>query len=209
MVKPNTVLESFVTICERSPALPSDVTYSTIELDRAGEHSNVSLPVIEFKYNSVERDTSRNTEKVGVEYDDNDNPIGYIFTRWLTAEIKANIYTVAQSSYNSRRLRQQLDYVLYLYDSRSPRTARKPLPDPNNPSIALPDIDQVTVAGYEPAHSLGLSPALRDEQVSIEAQFTHELRTSELGIEYELVEEIDTPTDWVETKDDGSVELDR
>lgn len=203
MVRINTICESLVKVCNQSQQLPDDITYASVELDREGEHSNVSLPAIEFLY-SVDRITSRNTEKTGVETDDDGTPIGYIFTRWYDAEIEARIQSASQSRYTHRDIEEQFRDAFALYDSHTPISARKPLPDPNAPGEKLNGINYVSIGGHEHDNNFAVSPSLRTESVSIVVKFTHALLTSELGVEYDVLKNVETPKKWVETTDDGA-----
>jgi len=193
MVYLNTILESLITVCRRSERLPDAVTYASIELD-VEDHGNISPPVIEFTPTDVERDTSRNTELVGKEYDEDGREIGYRFTRWYTADVNAQVLTVSQAQYTHRELSQRLEEALAPYESSAPFQVCKSLPDPDGGDWALTDVDWLFVHGYQPDNDFTMSPSTREHSVPIEVGFTHELRTSELGIEYGRVEEVDLST---------------
>lgn len=188
MVQLDTILEGMVKACNQSTMLPDAVTYSTVVLDSGGDHSNVHPPVIEFSVNEIERDTSRNTERVGVETDSDGTEIGYIYTQWFDAIVEAEVLSVASTNYNHRELEQGLRNSLYQYDLHG---LNEQLPDPSDPSKPLRDVNWVSLGYTTPGSDFGMSPSVRTRTVSIDVGFTHEIRTSDYGIKYEEAEEID------------------
>jgi hypothetical protein len=204
MVYINTVLESLVVVCQSSDALSEHVTYATVEPDRQGAHSNVSLPLIEFIPESVERDTSRNTEYVGPECDEDGNQIGYKHQTWFTADVHAYVQSVDQSSHNHREIEQSLRDTLSLYDVRAGRTYKQYLPDPDNPTETLDGVNWLQLDGWERNSEFSMSPSLRTRDVQMDIAFQHTLCTSELGLEVDHIEDIDVTVDVV--TEDGSLE---
>lgn len=200
MVHADTILESIVVACRRSDSIPSDVTFATVELDAEGEHSNVSPPVIEFTVENIDRDVSRNTERVGIETDEAGDPIGYIFTRWFDMTITTEILTVAGTKFTHRGLDQDLRETLVIYDTNA---INEPLPDPNDPSKPLLDVNWFRVGEITPNNDFGMSPTVRGRTVTIDVGFTHEYRTSELGFEYDTIEDVEGVIESIElTADD-------
>lgn len=205
MVHLNEILEGLVRACKEANDLPPDVTYATVELDSSGEHSDVTPPVIEFSVDDIVRDRSRNTEMVGYEYNDDGHQDGYRFTQWFDATVTAEIISVAQTQYNHRELDRLLRQTLTRFDKHSPLTQQ--LPDPEDPNETLNDVGSIVVENSEPSHDFDMSPSVRTRQVGLVIDFVHEFKTSELGIEYNSLEEVEVPTDWVSTTDSGGIEL--
>jgi len=203
MVHLNTILESLVLACKQADQLPRAVTYATVELDGEGRHSDIEPPILEFSVESIDRDLSRNSETVGMEYDDDGNEIGYCFTQWFDAVIHVELFTVEATSFNHRELDRQLRRTLIQFDDpRSPLRFSRPygdntygqLPDPENPSESLDGVSWVVPTLSEPSHEFSMNPSTRTRQHTLEISFQHEYRTTELGIDYETVEDVSTPT---------------
>lgn len=202
MVHANTILESLITTCKADDVLPDDLTYATVELDETGQHSNVSPPVVEFSIDGIDRDRARNDETWGVATDDTGTEIGYIYTQWFDLEVTVTVLTVAGSSHNHRELDQALRQALYRYDIHGPS---EQLPDPDDPTTRLPDVNWLAIDETNPSHDFGRSPSVRTRQVGLDIGFTHEITTMDLGIEYDVVENVRTPTDAVASADDDDV----
>jgi hypothetical protein len=201
MVTANTILESFAYSCRQSDIVPNDVTFATVELDSEGEHSDVSLPVVEIFVTNIERSQERNTERVGVECDDAGNEIGYVYTQWFTLNARVMISTVPQTRHTHRDLDRAIRKSLYRHDSYGPRQA---LPDPNE-SGTLSDIDWVHVNEIRRDNDFSLSPSVRGRQFDVEIGFTHEITSSDLGIDYETVDDVRVTTDVVYDDDAGGI----
>lgn len=179
MVHVNTVLESLVTVCQQSDELPRAVTYSTVQLDEEGQHSNVSPPVIEFSVDQLDRDLSRNTERVGWIADADDNKIGYWFTAWYTATITADVLTVAGTRYTHRDLNRALERALLPYDNHY-RELDRELPDPESPSEPLENVSGVRLPGTQPNHDFSVSPSIRRRRQDIEVMFEDDINSVDL-----------------------------
>lgn len=201
MVTANTLLESLATTCRRSDAVPSDVTYATVELDAEGEHSDVSLPVVEFYITDIDRNRNRNTEVVGRELDDTGAEIGYVYEQWFDAYVSVDISTVPQTQLTHRELDQRVRRALYRHDTHGPG---EPLPKPNSTGV-LGDVAWIHTDEISRANDFGMSPSVRGRQIDLEIGFTHQLTSSDLGIEYETVENVSIPTGYV-LGDDNAVE---
>jgi len=191
MVHADTILESLVSACKDSPFLPGAVTYSTIVLDSGGDHSNVQPPVIEFSVELLEKDQSRNTEKVGVETDGGVK-IGYIYDEWFDLRIVAEVLTVAGTNYTHRELSQQLRKTLYQFDTHG---MAHPLPDPDTVNDTLDGISWVFLDTIEPDNDFALSPSIRTRQLSFQVGFTHQFRTSEFDIDHTVLDTIEIEID--------------
>lgn len=192
MVRADTILESLVIACKVSDLIPSDVTYSTVELDAEGEHSDVSLPIIEFQIERLERNRSRNTEKVGKEYNTNGTEIGYVYSTWFDLEITASVITAPQTSINQRDLHDVLETTLYKYDVHGPS---RMLPDPDAPVESLSGISWFVLDDTAPKHDFTSNPTIRGRQLKLDVAFTDTRTSSELGIEYETVDDVEVNVD--------------
>ncbi len=190
MVHPNTILESLKTVCASSSALPSSVTYATVELDAEGEHSNVSLPIIEFSIENIDRDTSRNTEKVGHEYDSDDNQIGYVYQSWFEMDVNASVVTASGGDVNHRDLDQTLRQVLVEYDDR---VIGNPLPDPSDTTVDLSGISEFRVGSIAPNHDFSMSPTMRGRVISLEIDYIHEYYTTDIVGAYDYLQDVQRP----------------
>lgn len=189
MTHADTILESLVTVCRDMDRISPNVTYSTIELDAEGEHSNVAPPIIEFTIDSIERTRNRNTEKVGVETDDNGNEIGYVFERWFDMIVVAEVFVVTQTTETHRGLEQDLRDTMYVYDKYG---MDRPLPDPSTQdNSVLGDVNWFVIIETEPENDFSMNPSIRTRTVEFEVGFSHEFRTTDLGIEYDQVESVD------------------
>lgn len=192
MVHPDDILESMVTACKQRSVLPHDVTYATVELDSGGRHSNVSPPVIEFKVDDIARDRSRNTEKVDTLTDDDGVETDYVWTQWWDMVVSAKVLSVAGTQYTHRELDQELQQSLYKFDAHGPG---RPLPHPDDPNEILHDVNWLVVNSREPANDFGMSPSVRSRDVTFNIGFTHELTSSDLGIEHDNVEDVSIDVD--------------
>lgn len=204
MVHADTVLESLITACKRSPFLPDAVTYSSIVLDSGGDHSNVTPPVIEFTVDIIQKDASRNTEKVGIETD-GDLEIGYIYEEWFDLRVTAEITTVAGTSYTHRGLSQKLRKTLYEYDTHG---IGNTLPDPNTTNTDLDDICWLFLDSIDSNTDFALSPSVRTRELSFEIGFTHEFRTSDFDTDITTLDQksVSFTAEQVE-HDDGTMSI--
>lgn len=203
MVHANEILEGLVEACKAHDDIPESVTFSTVELDSTGQHSNVSFPIIEFSIEEIERVESRNSEKWGIETDDSGTEIGYIFTEWFDMRVTATVMTAVGTQYTHRDLGQTLEQTLYRYDKLG---LDNNLPCPDEPGTLL-DVNWITLQGLNPDHSFGMSPSVRQRKLQLDIAFTHEIRTTDLGIEYDTLQNINSPTDAVDGSDDGVIDL--
>jgi len=187
MVQPNTLLESLVTTCRQFDALPAQVTYATVELDGDGEHSNVSLPLIEFTFDAKERNRRRNTERVGVTYNEDGSESGYIYEEWYDGRIIASVETVPQMDHTHRDLAEQLRKTLYRHDIHGPGVA---LPDPQHPTETITGVSEFVTDTVTPANDFGSSPTSRVQTLEIDVAFSHTYTSADLGIEYDVLRDI-------------------
>ncbi len=186
MVTADTILESLVKSCNQFPELPDTVTYTSVELDMDGNHSNVSLPIVEFYIEDIQRDQSRNTEKVGHTLDSEGDYDGYVYSQWFTMEVSVDIQTVPETNTTHRGLDQLVRKALYRHDNHGPA---KRLPKPQA-SGTLDDVSWVYVDNIQRSHDFALSPSVRGRSVALEIGFTHTLTSEELGIEHDTVKEV-------------------
>ena len=198
MVHLDTILEGLVEACNQSDVLPDAVTYSTVVLDSGGAHSNVSPPIIEFSVDSIDRLHNRNTEKVGKTFDDNGVQDGFRYTQWFDAIVTAEVFSVAETSYNHRELEQQLRKALYAYDKHGMNYS---LPDPASPSEHLNDVSKLSYRGATPDQNFNFQPSVRTRNVDIDVEFVHEITTKDLGITYETIEDVEFTIEDVDDSD--------
>jgi len=188
MVQPNEILEALATSCKQHTILPQAINYATVELDAAGEHSNVSLPLVEFRVDDIRRDESRNTDRVGVTVNDQGVETGYRYRLWFTMDVVVDVQTASGTSITHRELDQLVRKSLYRHDTHGPA---RPLPDPDTPTESLSGINWVVTSGTAPTHDFGLSPSVRSRQIRAEIGFEHEITSADLGIEYDAVKDVD------------------
>jgi hypothetical protein len=204
MVHADTILESLITACKQSNFLPESVTYSSIVLDSGGDHSDVTPPVIEFTVDVIEKDQSRNTEKVGVETDGGFE-IGYIYAEWFDLRVVAEITTVAGTKFTHRGLSQKLRKTLYQYDTHGMGDT---LPDPDDPNQPINDVDWLFLDSVDSSTDFALSPSVRTRELSFQVGFTTEFKTSEFDTDITVLgqKEISFTANTVEA-DDGTMEF--
>lgn len=188
MVHPNEILEGLKTACSSSDRLPDSVTYATVELDAESEHANVSLPIIEYKIEDIDRNLSRNTERVGVELDEAGNEIGEIYQSWFDMRVTASVITASRGEQNHRSLDQDLRDVLVLYDDH---TLGLSLPDPHGPSETLTGVSQFQVGKITPNHDFSTSPTMRARELTLYISFVHDYFTTDVHKEYEFVDDVE------------------
>ncbi len=186
MVRIDTILESFVIACRQSDKLPNAVTYSTILLDGEGDHSDVAPPIIEFTVDELERDRSRNTERVGVTYADNGDEEAYIYESWFRATVNAEVFTVASTEYTHRDLETSLQTTMYAYDAHG---LDQQLPDPVDTTSALTDVSWVVYEGTNRDHNFDFNPTARTRQTTFEVGFNHEFLSTDFT-EHDVLEAV-------------------
>lgn len=191
MVHPNEILEGLKETCTQSSFLPSTITYATVELDAESEHANVSLPIIEFTVDEIERDLSRNNERVGTEYDSNDNEIGYVYQGWFDMQVTASVITASRGEENHRDLDQRLRKTLAVHDDHK---LGRPLPDPASTGD-LTGISLFQVGNITPAHDFESSPTMRAREITLFIGFVHDYYTTELEGPYDFVEDVNVSVD--------------
>ena len=192
MVHPDTILESLVTSCKRHTAVPEQVSYATVELDAEGEHSNVSLPIIEFRIDDIRRSQSRNTDRVGKTIASDGTETGYQYSQWYEMDVVIAVQTAPQTSSSHRELDQLTRKSVYRHDTHGPGV---PLPDPDSVGDELNGITWVYTEGTSPTHDFGYSPSIRSRQIRLEVGFEHDLTSADLGIEYDTVEAVEPTVD--------------
>lgn len=188
MVQPNTLLESLATTCRQFDALPSQVTYATVELDGDGDHSNVSLPIVEFTFDALDRNRRRNTDRVGTTYNDDGSESGYIYAEWYDGRITVSVETVPQLDYTHRELAAKVRTALYRHDTHGTSLA---LPNPEQPTRSLAGVSEFVTDTVTPSNDFGSSPSRRAQTIEIDVGFEHEYTSAELGIEYDVLRDVD------------------
>lgn len=188
MVHPNTILESLAFSCQHNTVLPDQVSYATVELDGGGEHSDVSLPIVEFRITDIARDGSHNTDRHGVTRAPDGTETGYRYDSWYVMDVVVAVQTASQTSITHRELDQLTRQALFRHDQNGPN---KPLPDPNSVSETLNGISWVRVGGTSPEHEFALSPSIRSREIRLEIGFENERTSADLGIEHDVVEDVD------------------
>lgn len=191
MVHPNEILESLRVACNQADVLSEDITYSTVELDAQNEHANVPLPIVEFVVDYIDREETRNTEKIGTELDDDGNEIGYIYQSWFTMGVDANVLTASRGAGNHREIDQDLRNVLYQFDDHGMQ--RRP-PNPDNPSETLNGISHFAVSQIQSAHDFTKNPTLRARQIDLTISYVHTYYTTDIFGAYDYVEDVEKPT---------------
>lgn len=204
MVHAETVLTSIASAIRESGLMPPEITYSIVELDMQGEHSGTSLPVVELTRSNVERDRSRNTNKVADVLNENDNKIGYVYEDWYSMDVQCDVLTAAGDGHDSRDLVHTIDQSLNEYDSHR---MGHPLPDPDGGLLS--DVSSLYVDGLSPANDLSLSPALRRERLRLGCSFEHRFSTVDVVGEAEPITGVQTPTDGdINATSSEQIELD-
>ena len=180
MVHLDTILEGLRTSCNNATFLSDQITYATIVLDREGNHSDVTPPVVEFSVEEIQRDTSRNTEKNSPVFED-DQGYDQIYSRWWNATIAVEVLSVAGTDFTHRGIEQDLRKVLYQFDNHGPN---KQIPDPDDPEIGLDNVTELKLQSIEPQMDFNTSPSIRTRRLRIDTKFVHDLRATELGEEF-------------------------
>jgi hypothetical protein len=193
MVHLDTILEGLGTACNNATLLSDQITYATIVLDREGDHSDVTPPVVEFSVEEIQRDTSRNTEKNGPVVDDSGKQIDGLYSRWWNATIAVEVLSVAGTGFTHRGIEQDLRQVLYQFDNHGPN---KQIPNPcfgnsgedgcpENPDEHLENVTELKLQSIEPQMDFNTSPSIRTRRLRIDTKFVHDLRATDLGEEFD------------------------
>lgn len=181
MVHLDTILEGLRTACNNATLLSDQITYATIVLDREGDHSDITPPVVEFSIEEIQRDTSRNTEKNGPVVDDSGKQVDGLYSRWWNATIAVEVLSVAGTGFTHRGIEQDLRQVLYQFDNHGPN---KQIPDPDNPETGLENVTELKLQSVEPQMDFNTSPSIRTRRLRIDTKFVHDLRATDLGEEF-------------------------
>jgi hypothetical protein len=204
MVYAETVLRSIATVLVDAKQLPDDLTFATVELDQSGEHADVELPVVELTAETVDRNQSRNTERVGMVYDATNTPVGYEYAYSFDMRARMEILTAARSENDARELSQTIRFLLSEYDDHS---IGNPLPDPSDDGV-LDEVTEFVVGGRTTENDFSLSHALRREVFEIDCGFVHRFDETELVGERDVVTSVLTPgTDDVVQGDGADARL--
>jgi len=105
---------------DRDTRIPDRMSYIIHEADQEGQHSNVSLPLIEMVIENVSRDDRNNTTFSGFVYDSDGNQVGRRFeTKW-EMQLYMNLWTADGSDHNVSELGSVLHTVLFDHDELGP-----------------------------------------------------------------------------------------
>lgn len=204
MARPDTVLRSIKTAIKESGRLPASTTYSIFEIDENGGQSNLRPPIVEITTDTTIRSNPHNTDLVGEATDDNGNSIGRIFEAKFEMPFTMDVWTAEGGDYNPYEIGESIRYALYQYD----KTQRgDPLPNPDDPSVAMHDVDHFELGDGGVRNDLSMTPALRRWQNSGEVWFHERLNTAEEYGAESSVSIISTPGDGDIQASGGSLEL--
>jgi hypothetical protein len=181
MVHLDTILEGLRTACNNATLLSDQITYATIVLDREGDHSDITPPVVEFSVEEIQRDTSRNTEKNGPVVDNSGKQVDGLYSRWWNATIAVEILSVTGTDFTHRGIEQDLRQVLYRFDNHGPN---KQIPNPDDPKTGLENVTELKLQSVEPQMDFNTSPSIRTRRLRIDTKFVHDLRATDLGEEF-------------------------
>jgi hypothetical protein len=174
MVRPDTIAKSITTACKESGRFPTATSYSTFELDTTGGQSNVRPPVIEVTVIDSIRSRPHNTDFVCYTTDDDGNRTGRIYHALFELSLQIDVWTAEHDEFDPYELGQSVRQTLYRYDDHM---IDDPLPDPDDPSTPLGDIDRVAVNEGSVENDLTMTPALRRWRQTVEIWFHEEVRT--------------------------------
>lgn len=192
MVRPDTALESVVTALKESNRLPDATSYSIYEVDSDGGQSNLRPPIVEITTNDVVRSDPHNTDLVGMATDDAGNEIGRIYESNFEMPIQIDVWTAEGGQYDMHEIGEAVRYALYQYDDRQ---RGKPLPDPDDPTRSLADIERFTISDGGIRNDLSMTPALRRWRQTGDVWFHERVNTAaEYGPE-PYVANVITPKD--------------
>lgn len=176
MVRPDTALDGVVTALKESNRLPDATTYSIYEVDSDGGQANLRPPIVEVTTNDVMRSDSHNTDLVGMETDNAGNEIGYIFNAQFEMPFQIDVWTAEGGDYDPHELGEAVRYALYQYDDQQ---RGLPLPDPNDPSTNLSEVEKFTMGDGGIRNDLSMTPALRRWRQTGDIWFHETVNTAE------------------------------
>lgn len=203
MVRPDTTLDSVVTAIKESDRLPSATTYSIYELDSDGGQANLRPPIVEITTEDVVRSDPHNTELVGYATDDAGNQIGYIFQSDFEMPFQIDVWTAEGGDYDPHELGEAVRYALYEYDDQQ---YGKPLPDPDDPSTNLDEVEKFMMGDGGVRNDLSMTPALRRWRQAGEVWFHETINTAvEYGAEDFVYRVISGDGDVIASQDEDEI----
>lgn len=203
MVRPDTTLKSIVTAIKESGRLPNATTYSIYEIDSDGGQANLRPPIVEVTTQDVIRSSPHNTDQVGFETDDNGNEIGYIFQTKFEMPFSIDVWTAEGGPHDPHEIGEQVRYALYEYDDFQ---YGQPLPDPDNPSVPLDEIEKFMIGDGGVRNDLSMTPALRRWRQTGEVWFHETVNTAaEYGPEDYIVRVLSGDGDVIASQDSSEI----
>lgn len=204
MVRPDTALESVVTALKESGRLPNATTYSVYEIDQDGGQSNLRPPIVEVTTASVIRSAAHNTDQIGFATDDNGNNIGRIYHSKFEMPVEIDVWTAEGGEYDPHELGEAVRYALYQYDDYQ---RGEPLPDPDDPTSQLSEVEKFTMGDGAVRNDLSMTPALRRWRQTGEVWFHETINTAEEYGSENFVASVVTPSADDITADGDSIEF--
>lgn len=174
------VLNSMSTALSESGSLPDRMTYTTFEIDQTGGQANVRPPIVEMSVIDSIRVQPHNTDFVGFKTDDDGNQTGRIFAAQFELSVQIDVWTAAGDNYDPYELGSTVRSVLYEYDTHM---VGNPLPDPDDPSQNMSEIEYLRVGDGSVANDLSMSPALRRWRQTADVWFRETITTDEPEID--------------------------
>lgn len=204
MVRPDTALQSIVTALKQSDRLPDATSYSIYEIDSQGGQSNLRPPIVEVTTADVTRSRPHNTELVGHSTDSNGNQIGYIYRSLFEMPFQIDVWTAEGGDHDPYEIGEQVRIALYRYDDMQ---YGKPLPDPDDPTTALSEVERLQVGDGAVRNDLTMTPALRRWRQTGEMWFHETIDTAaEYGSEDYVARVISGDGDVISAQDSSNVE---
>jgi hypothetical protein len=204
MVRPDTALEGVVTALKESGRLPSATTYSVYEIDQDGGQSNLRPPIVEVTTRTVVRSAPHNTDQIGFATDDNGNQIGRIYRSKFEMPVEIDVWTAEGGDYDPHEIGEAVRYALYQYDDQQ---RGDPLPDPDDPSTSLSEIEKFTMGDGGVRNDLSMTPALRRWRQTGEVWFHETVNTAEEYGSENFVVNVVTPSEDDITTDGDTIEF--
>lgn len=191
MVRPDTVLESIKTAIEQSDRLPTATTYSIYQIDTDGGQSNLRPPIVELTINDTIRSAPHNTDLVGTATDSAGNHIGRIYQGEFEMPFQIDVWTAEGGDYDPYELGSAVRYALYQYDDTQRGDS---LPDPDNPSISIDEVEKFSIGDGGVRNDLSMTPALRRWRQTGEVWFHETINTAEEYGPSPFITDVVTPT---------------
>lgn len=203
MVSPTTILTALASAIRDSGQLPSSTTYATLELDPSGEHSDLTLPILEITISSLDRDQTRNTEVVRHETDADGNQIGEIYRSKFEMAVQFDCIATGESSVDSREMTESLREALRQYDTRQLGSA---LPNPDG-TAPLNEVTSFVTGAGRVVNDLSMTPAMRRSRTAVECTFVDEFSSVDYEGPMDYITTVTSPADG-DTVTDSTTDAD-